>query len=229
MQDSLRQRLMIMSAKLVAKNSLLLLLVAYWDRHYAMWTWSKMINFSICRSSSESALAKSTLACDDTKLLQSHQIQFCCSWCERYNCVDWISVSLIEFESLIVFLILICIVFMRFCNHVILQQSRSSCSDRRQLLLRSAFDLFCSWYFDSWKCSWYLEALNSERDLKLFLYDLNIENSFWIEVFDKLRLLFQSSWCSWFVVTAVDNRELEMIDACRLKCQWEIEWSKTLM
>ena len=37
--------------------------------------------------------------------------------------------------------------------------------------------------------------------------------------FDKLRKLFQSIWCSWSVVTAMNNRRLEMIDACRWKCQ----------
>ena len=35
------------------------------------------------------------------------------------------------------------------------------------------------------------------------------------ESFDKLRRLFQSSWRSWFVVTAMNSRELEIIDACR--------------
>ena len=59
-----------------------------------------------------------------------------------------------------------------------------------------------------------------KRDLELFLYDSKI--------FDKLRRLFQLSWCSWSVVIAMSNRELEMIDACCLKCQWEIERLKLI-
>ena len=100
------------------------------------------------------------------------------------------------------------------------------------------FLIACSCWDQHSICSWEcldiltLDALQWTRDeivvFELFLDDLNVRNSVWIEVFDKLRLLFQSSWCSWSVVTAVDNRELEMIDACCLRCQWEIERLKSV-
>ena len=35
------------------------------------------------------------------------------------------------------------------------------------------------------------------------------------ESFDKLRKLFSSFWCFWFMIIAMSSRELEMTDVCR--------------
>ena len=49
MQSFLRQRLMMMSTKFVAKNSLMFLfIVFFWTFHYANWIWSKIVKSFIC-------------------------------------------------------------------------------------------------------------------------------------------------------------------------------------
>ena len=101
------------------------------------------------------------------------------------------------------------------------------------LILSNLNFLSSSWFCDNSRCfdhrrssCWsrliILEALNREWDDRsqcslVVSRRLEYRNSFLIEIFSNLRLLFQSSWCSWLVVTAMSNQELEMIDACRWK------------
>ena len=80
-----------------------------------------------------------------------------------------------------------------------------------------------------WSLKKLLFKSSLKRNLKLFLYDLNIENSFLIEVFDNFRLFFQSSWCFWFVVIVMNNWKLEMIDVWRWKRQRDFEQLKSIV
>ena len=98
MQDFLRQRLMLCqqsSSRRIHCCYCLLLIEIFTMRCELDRRWSSR---SFIVSFLESTFAESILACDDTKFLQSHQIQFCCLWCERYSCFDWISVNFIEVE-----------------------------------------------------------------------------------------------------------------------------------
>ena len=101
------------------------------------------------------------------------------------------------------------------------------------------FLIACS-YWDqysiySWECSWYLvswcSAVKAKRSksLRVVFWWLEYKKFISHESFDKLRKLFQSIWCSWSVVTAVNNRELEMIDVYCWECQWEIERLKSIV
>ena len=63
--------------------------------------------------------------------------------------------------------------------------------------------------------SWLLMLCSESETIEPFLYDLDIENPLLVGIPSNLRLLFQSSWCSWPAVTAMGNQELGMIGACR--------------
>ena len=122
----------------------------------------------------------------------------------------WIFYRLIDFEL--------------YCIHAISQSSK-------KFLFKSSsvLEIFCLLF--RLLIFWIVNETIEIVVLELFLDDLNIRNSLRIEVFSKLRLIFQSSWWSWFVIIAMNNRKLEMNDACRWKCQRDsmIEVTKYLL
>ena len=182
---------------------------------FNMRSWSKKIKSLVYCSSSESVLTDQLLL-RQYELLSSYQMQFLL--------VTFAALTLTE-----CLLVLSDLSSYRrhdlelHCIHAISQSSRSFCWDRRLLLLRSAFDLLLRMLL----ISWLLMLWTASETIKSFLYDLNIENSFWIEVFDKMCLLFQSSWCSWSVVTAMNNWDLKWLTLVDEDVS-KIEWSKLL-
>ena len=69
---------------------------------------------------------------------------------------------------------------------------------------------------------WLLRFCNENKTIKIDVFellfdDLNIKYRKFVShrSFDKLRKLFQISWCFWFVITVMNNRKFETIDVCR--------------
>ena len=150
-QDFLRQFLMIISTMFVTKNSSLLLLIVYWDFHYAMWTWSKMIKSFNCCFFQNRLLQSQHFFCWNNMNFMKFEYDFvCCIDSSRRRNVndtiyfDWFFVNFVKCEFFIV-LILNDIVFMQFRN-----RSKSFNSNRCLFLLKSTCDLFLKmlWYFD---------------------------------------------------------------------------------
>ena len=161
-----------------------------------------------CCLSSESVLAKSTTACDDTTVV-SNAVLLATFVVSADLSIDDTICTLSE--SL---LILSNLSFLSSSWSWIVLHSRDFdhrrklCSNHRLIALLRVF----------WIVSETIES---------FLCDLNMKKSFWIEIFDKLRLLFRSSWCSWSVVTAMSNRDLKWLTLVAENVN-EIEWLKSL-
>ena len=118
MQNFLRQCLMITSTWLVAKNSLLLLLIVYWEssqcRFARRWSIRSIVVFFIVNF-----YRVNIVLIKQYEFFAIYQIQHCLSqlqfWLSskrrRCNDLDWLFVSFIEYEFSIVFLISKCIEF----------------------------------------------------------------------------------------------------------------------
>ena len=178
MQDFLRQRLMIVSAKLVAESSLLLLFVAYWNLHHANfdWRWSRR---SFVASSSWSALAESaSFYRNSTKLLTKFllillNLNFLSSY--------WFWLILRSFDF----------AFVRFLDRLRSFLLKSSCDFLSRifcfvLLLKSSFDLLLRMFL----IFWFLMLCIESEAIEFFLYDLNMKNLFCIKASTSCEVFF---------------------------------------
>ena len=173
-----------------------------------------MIRSFICCSSLKSILAKPTsFLWNNMNFLKCFRCVFAvCIDSSRCRNVDdtiylvWLLISFIECEFSIIFLIMSWIAFMRLLDRMLLIEVAMWFSDKNVLI--------CSRRrhrpINSWECSWYLDDLS-------IIYEKSISH----ECFRKMCKLFQLSWCFWPAVTTVSNRELETIDACRWRRQWD--------
>ena len=155
------------------------LFIAFENFHYTRRNWLKIVeSFICCIVCKINQLFQINFYWINTRFLQSYQMLIKFVTFAIYVEFDWIFVNFIEYEFLLsswfwIALYLCDFAFVRFFDRV--------------FLLKSTFD-----FLKMFLIFWFLMFCNKNKMIESLLYDLNIENSFCIEVLDQLRLLFQS-------------------------------------
>ena len=210
-----RKRLVVVM--LVAHCSLLL-------ETFIMSTWLKIIKSLNCCSFHDQFLQSQHLSC--RTVWDSLQFRYD-SACYIRNFLavetsttqlyfDWISISLIELSSYRLFdLELYCI------RDASINEKTSYCN--RCLLLKV-------FYLSTQFLMFWIENETIEVIALVLFLQIWFEYRRFIsyDSFDKLRERFQLSWCSWSVVTAMNNRDLKWLTLVAKNVN-EIEWLKLLV
>ena len=206
-QSFLRQRLMIMSTEFVAKNSLMLLFIAYWAIHYT----NLFENDQLIQLLNNSITVFSWLIFWKST----------CFW----NVVDtmysdWFLVNFIEREFFIVFLILNCI--QTKFDHVFLLKSSWN-------FLTKMFCFYWNHRSISSRCFWCFD-LKMKRSKSLFSrrffrYDLNVENLLCMKVSTNDANFFNrfDVFDRWLLLWIVENLKRLTFVSWKHQRNWMIE------